>query len=207
MKFAAIVMGPSARKPISVIGRDGKTPVECDAKLRSCKDDAAIEETAVEYARAHKVADPKVGNSQYERGLMLATLARVCLDNDVKDHEELFFASVAEVEEVLDDGRAALLFFQQLAFQQERSPNPKKGQDPAEFLSLIYESMVEEAKGGDPTIPFVGLPYGRLLIIITQLVSLLFSQRQPPSASGSSTPDDMASSSSSATTMGIDGPR
>jgi len=205
MKFSALIKGEAARKRISVIGRDGVTPIECDAKLLSCGDDAANEEAAVEYARVHKVADPRPGNSQYERGLMLASLARFCLDYEVTDREEPFFASMAEVEQHLDDGRAALLFWQQRAWQQETSPNPRNGQDPAEFLSLIYQSIQEGARGGDPMIPFVGLPYGKLLNIITELVRLLSSPPLPPSANGSSSPAASDPSSSSATSTAIDG--
>lgn len=198
MKFAAIVKGGAARKRISVVGRDGVTPIECDAKLLSCADDAAIEEQAVEYARAHKVTDPKAGNSQYERGFMLATLLRACLDYEATDREEPFFASMAEVEQHLDDGRAALLFFQQRAWQQETSPNPRKGQDPAEFLSLIYESMAEEAKGGDPSLPFVSLPFGTLVNFAVQSVKLFSALPRPRSEDGSPAPGEGASFSSSA---------
>jgi hypothetical protein len=197
-KFAAILKGGGARKRISVTGKDGVTPIECDAKLLSCADDAAIEEAAVEYARAHKVADPKPGNSQYERGLMLATLARCCLDYEVTEREEAFWKNLAEVEEHLDDGRAALLYFQQRAFQQETSPNPKNGQDPAEYLALLYEG-IEAREQGDPARPFVGLPYGKLVNFSVESVRLLSSLRLLSSESGSESPAESALSSSSAT--------
>jgi len=193
-KFAAFLKGGSARKRISVLGRDNVTLVECDVKLLTCGDDAAIEEAAVEYARAHKVADPKPGNSQYERGLMLATLARACLDYEVADKEDPFFpGGAAEVEQQLDDGRAALLFFQQRAFQQETSPNPKKGQDPVEYLALLYEA-IEAKEQGDPARPFVGLPYGTLVNFSMESARLLSSLRLLPSESGSSSPSGSASS-------------
>ena len=197
MKFADIVKGARARKAAEVMGLDGKTKIQVAVRILMPEDDAAIEEAAVEFARAHKVADPKPGNTQYERGLVIHTLLRGCLDPDVTAADEPYFASEAEIAKHLDDARMLHLHFQQRAFQREVSPNPGKG-DPVEFLALLYQSATAEAKGEDPALPFVGLPYGTLLNFAAQSASLLSSRLRRASVSGSESPTDTPSSSSSA---------
>jgi hypothetical protein len=201
-KFAAllpeILKGNQARRPASVVAIDGTTKIECDLRILMPEDDADIEEAAADFARAHKVADPKPGNSQYERGLMLHTLLRACVDNEVKDKADPYFASIAEVGKRLDDARCLYFFFQQRSFQNEVSPNPKKGGDPMEYLRLLYESAAEEAKGGDPALPFVGLPFGTLVNFAVESVRLLSTQHRTSSDGGSERQDELASSETSA---------
>src|SRR6185369_17434301 len=105
------------RQSAEITALDGVTPIKLALVLLSPGDDADIEEGAVDFARAHKVADPKPGNGQYERGLMLHTLLRACVDPDVTDRRESYFASLEQIANgrLLDDGRCALLFFQQKA--------------------------------------------------------------------------------------------
>lgn len=201
-KFAAllpeILKGAAARRPASVVAVDLTTKIECDLRILMPEDDAAIEEAAVEFARDHKVADPKPGNSQYERGLMLHTLLRACVDNEVKDKAEPYFANLAEISKHLDDARCLHFFFQQRSFQNEVSPNPKKGGDPMEYLRLVYESAAEEAKGGDPALPFVGLPCGTLVNFAVESVRLLSTQHRISSDTGSERQGDSPSSATSA---------
>lgn len=205
-KFADIVARLTAttetRRIAEITAIDGVTPVRCALRLLSPADDADIEEGAVEFARSHKVADPKPGNSQYERGLMLHALLRACLDPDVPDRREPYFSSLDQIANgrLLDDGRCALLFFQQRSFQREVSPNPSRGQKPEDFLTLCYESAQAEARGEDPALPFVDLPFGTLVNFATEAVRLLCSPRLPPSSSGSSRPSEDVSSLSSAPT-------
>lgn len=196
MKFAQVIQGGRARKPAEVLGLDSATKIQVAVRILMPEDDAAIEEAAVEFARAHKVADPKPGNTQYERGLAIHTLLRACLDPDVTSADEPYFASAEEIAKHLDDSRMMHLFFQQRAFQREVSPNPGKG-DPVEFLSLLYASATAEAKGEDPALPFVGLPYGTLLNFSAHAASQLSSRLRRASDSGSSSPADTATSSSS----------
>jgi hypothetical protein len=200
--LAALTASPDMRQPAEVTALDGVTPIKLAFVLLSPSDDADIEEGAVDFARAHKVADPKPGNGQYERGLMLHTLLRACVDPDVTDKREPYFSSLEQIASgrLLDDGRCALLFFAQKAFQRERSPNPHRGQQPEEYLALVYESVAAEARGDDPALPFVDLPRGTLVNFATQSVHLLSSPRLPPSAPGSERPNAAASSSSSAPT-------
>ena len=197
MKFADLVKGPRARKPGEVLGLDGKTKIAPALRILMPDDDATIEEAAVAFARAHKVADPKPGNTQYERGLVIHTLLLGCLDPDVTAADEPYFASEAEIAKHLDDSRMLHLFFQQRAFQREVSPNPGKG-DPVEFLNLLYQSATAEAKGEDPSLPFDGLPYGTLLNFSGQAASLLSSRLRRSSEPGSESPTVTPSSSSSA---------
>jgi hypothetical protein len=195
--IAQLVQGRRAREPAEVTAIDGKTLIRCDVRILMPEDDADIEEAAVAYAEAHKVKEPKPGNTQYERGIMLHTLLRGCVDYEVAERDEAYFASVEEIGKYLDDGRALVLYFQQRAFQKRVSPNPGSG-DPSEYLRLLYESIAERAKGGDPARPFVGLPYGTLLNFSVESARLLSLLPQPKSESGSSNPTESGSSTSSA---------
>lgn len=194
-KFADVIAGPIKRRPGEVIARDGKTKIKLAFRLLMTEDDAAIEEAAVAFAEARKVKDPKPGNTQYERGIMVHTLMLACLDPDVVDRDEPFFASPAEISKNLDDSRALHLYFQQRAFQREVSPNPGTGQDPLEYVRLLYASVAEGAKGGDPALPFVGLPYGTLLNFAVESARLLSAPLQQLSPSGSSSGGSTPSSS------------
>lgn len=198
-KFRDIIQGARARKLVEVIALDGVTPIKCAVRILMPEDDADIEEAAVEFAKSHKVANPTPGNTQYERGLMLHALLRACLDPDVTDKDEPFFESAAQIGKYLDDARALHLYFQQRAFQKEVSPNPKKGQDPETYLRLVFESVQAEARGDDPALPFVSLPYGTLVSFAVESVRLLSSPRPSASDIGSSSPDEQPSSASTAT--------
>jgi hypothetical protein len=198
MKFREIVQGARARKLVEVVGLDGVTPIACAVRILMPEDDAAIEEAAVDFAKGHKVDDPRPGNSQYERGLMLHGLLRACLDPDVKERDEPYFDNVTQIGKYLDDARAAFLWFQQRAFQREISPNPGQ-RDTASFIRLLYESATERAKGGDPSAPFVLSPFGTLVSFSTEAARLLCSQLPPASPSGLPNPDDSKNSASTAT--------
>lgn len=189
-KFRDIIQGPRARKLVEVVALDGQTLIKCAVRILMPEDDADVEEAAVAFAQRHKVANPKPGNTQYERGLMLNALLRACLDPDVADKDDPFFASEAEIAKYLDDARALHLYFQQRAFQKEVGPNPKKGQDPESYLKLVYESMAAEERGDDPSLPFVSLPYGTLVSFAVESVRLLSSQHPSVSGTGSSSPDE-----------------
>lgn len=201
-KFADILPlvleGNRARDPARVTMLDGKTELVCDLRILMPEDDAEIERGAKEYARAKGEKEPRPGNEQYERGLMLHAVARACVDADAKERFEPFFASVAEVEKHLEDGRVARLFFQQRAFQRKVSPNPERDQRPEDFLRLAIESYVAEEAGGDPALPFVDLPRGTLIVSLVHAVRMLFAQPPTSSPSGSEKPTSGASSSSSA---------
>jgi hypothetical protein len=186
------------RRPVKILAIDGQTEIRCDFRLLMTDDDAALEEAAVEYAIARKVRDPKPGNSQYERGLMLHTLLLACVDNEVKDRFEPYFRTVEQIGRFLDDGRCAVLFFEQRAFQKEKSPNPQRGQRPEDYLALVFDSNAEREKGGDPALPFVDLPRGMLVNFAVESVRLLCSPPLTRSDFGSGSPDAAASSSSSA---------
>lgn len=200
-KFAAllpeILKGADARRPAAVSAINGAGQIACDLRILMPEDDADIEEAAVQFALDHKVKDPKPGNSQYERGLMLHTLLRACVDNEVQDKAEPFFASIAEIGKHLDDARCCYFFFQQRSFQNEVAPNPKRGADASEYLRLVYASLAEEAKGGDPALPFVGLPFGTLVNFAVESVRLLSAQAPTSSSGGSERPTEEPSSSTS----------
>jgi hypothetical protein len=195
--IAQLVQGRHARERAEVVALDGRTKIVCDVRILMPEDDADIEEAAVAFAVAHKVKEPRPGNTQYERGLMLHTLLRGCVDYEVTNRDEPYFASVEEIGKYLDDGRALMLFWQQRAFQKRVSPNPSSG-DPAEYIRLLYESIAERAKGGDSALPFVGLPYGTLLNFAVESARLLSSPLLLRSESGSSSQDGSENSESSA---------
>jgi len=202
-KFADILPlvleGNRARDPARVTLLDGKTELVCDLRLLMPEDDAEIEKGAEEYARAKGVKEPRPGNGQYERGLMLHALRLACVDPDVKDRFEPFFANVAEIEKHLEDGRMALLFFQQRAFQKKVSPNPGRDQKPEDFLRLVFESTLAEEEGRDPALPFVDLPRGMLIAFSVQAVRTLSALPLFSSLSGSEKRASGESSTSSAT--------
>lgn len=193
---AQMIAGRRARERASVTALDGTTPIECDLRILMPEDDADIEEGAVDYARAHKVAAPLPGNTQYERGLVLHTLHRACIDYEVADREEPYFESVEEVEKHLDEARMLVLFYAQRSFQKRLSPNPRSD-DPGQFLSLIYNSVKAREAGEDPALPFVDLPRGTLVSFALQAVTALTAPLPLPSASGSSSPAESATSKSS----------
>lgn len=193
---AQMIEGRRARERASVTALDGRTPIECDLRILMPEDDAAVEEGAVAYARAHKVESPLPGNTQYERGLVLHTLVRACLDYEVADREEPYFESVEEVERHLDEARMLVLFFAQRSFQKRLSPNPRSD-DPGEFLRLLFASIRAKEAGEDPALPFVDLPRGTLVNFALQAVTALTAPLPQRSESGSSSPGASESSTSS----------
>jgi len=193
-----VLEGNRARDAARVTMLDGKTELRCDLRLLMPEDDAEIEKGALAYATEKGVKDPRPGNGQYERGLMLHALLRACVDADVPDRFEPFFASVAEIEKHLEDGRMSLLYFQQRAFQRQVSPNPARDQRPEDFFRLVYDSTLAEEEGRDPALPFVDLPRGTLIAFSVQAVRTLCARPLISSPSGSEKPASTESSSSSA---------
>lgn len=187
---AALSASLQKRHPTKVIAIDGQTVIECDLRLLTTDDDAEIETAAIDYAVSHKEKEPRAGTPQYERGLMLHTLLRACVDNEVKDRFEPYWRDLSQIGRLLDDGRAAVMFFEQRAFQKATSPNPQRGQRPEEYLALLFESNAQREKGGDPALPFVDLPRGTLVSFAVESVRLLCSPPLTRSDSGSSRPNE-----------------
>jgi hypothetical protein len=196
-KFSSILQGAKARRRGEVLALDGQSKIEVDFRILTVRDDAEIERAAVAYARSKGVEVPTPGNSQYERGLALYTVLFACLDYEVTDREERYFASIEEIDGAIDDSRLVTLYFQQRAFQKETSPNPGQA-DPITYLRLVYESFLATEEGKDPALPFVGLPYGMLVNFAVQSAHQLSRLLQPKSPSGSESPGVLVSSENTA---------
>lgn len=193
--LAEILNGPRIREVMSVPAING-TKLEFALRVLMPHDCAAIERDAVAFAEGYGVKNPQPGNTQYERGLAVHTCALACLDHEVTERDEPFFRDTKEVMAFLDDARLQWVFMHQRAMQQRLSPNPM-GEDPLRFLNLVFASMAEAEAKGDPSRPFVGLPYGTLVSFSTQAANMLFPLLRLQSPSGSEKADDTRSSASS----------
>lgn len=157
--------------------------------------DAEALEMAREYAKRHKVEDPKPGDPLYERGLMLYTVLLACVDVDSPlDKPEPFFADEKEITKYLDPDRVSVLFHQQRAWQSLISPLPKT-MDPGTYIAILASQM-RAPEVAD--IPFDALPLAMRRSFMQQSALLLSELPQLKLLLGSFSLDEGKTSTSSA---------
>jgi len=121
MKFSEIAEGISAESPVKVLAKGKEIP----ARVRPL---SAMEETdavssAIAFSRK-KGAEPKAGQPIYESALAAATVAMATLDDESPEGKrEPFFDGGMDAALELDTDALAILFEQQQAFQEEKSPS------------------------------------------------------------------------------------
>lgn len=191
-KFSAVVSGRPPRKviPLPLISGDS-VPVAIIPLLTDA-DSAALAD-AVRYAEKRGVANAKPGDPLYERGLMVSVVFRACVDVDVAERDEPFFASVDQIGEQLDPDRVAWLFHVQRTHQSLVAPFPKDDDLPG-FVTWLFKSMeVDDAR----EIPFDYLPLATRRSFLRRLVSMCSALPSLRSLLGLDTPSDGSSSPSS----------
>jgi hypothetical protein len=196
MKFASFesrAKGLKARRTISLPMLDGGDPVKLDISVLSFDDDTAIQEKARAFAFAHGSTNPVDGDPIYERGKHLHTVLATCLDTDVKNKAEPFFASEKEIGSLLDPDRVAFLYHHQRAWQDEVNPSPRDI-PPLQFVEMC---MQYSRPGEADEIPFASLPLRTQRSFVRQLASGYFGLLRLKSDSGSAIAAAGASSASS----------
>jgi hypothetical protein len=135
---------------------------------------------AEDYARSKGVKDPKPKEPQYEIGLMMHVILRACIDFDVKDREEPFFASIDEIKHV-DPDRLGVLFHQQRNWQSKCAP--LRGELSA---GDYMQSLIAIAHSGeDEDIPFDSWPYAMRRYWLRLTAGILLDSPTPSSEYGS----------------------
>lgn len=167
MKFSDIVSGKPPRKVVPLPLISGATVPVAIITLGVDGDSDALAD-AVGYAEKRGVPNAKPGDPLYERGLMVSVVFRSCVDVDVKDRDEPFFANPEQIGKDLDPDRLAWLFHVQRCWQDVAAPFPKTD-DLAGFVTWLFKSMeVDDLR----EIPFDYLPASTRRSFLRRLVSL-----------------------------------
>lgn len=203
MKLKDLRFAKPRREPCSVPSLQDSTTLDFALRLLTGEESREVER------RARKTAgtdSPKADDALYQHARMVERLLLACIDKDVEDAEEPFFANESEVLRHLDDPRITYVYFEQLGFQTKHAP-PLDACDYDEFIRLTWASVQEAQKGGDPERPFVGLPYRRLTSFAANAASALTSPALPGLLFGSpTTPGAFVSPSSSASSPSLSKP-
>lgn len=203
MKLKDLRFSKPRREPCSVPSLDGSTTLDFALRLLTGEESRDVER------RARKTAgtdSPKADDALYQHARMVERLLLACIDKDVENAEEPFFANESEVLHHLDDARITYVYFEQLGFQTKHAP-PLDACAYDEFIRLTWASVQEAQKGGDPERPFVGLPYRRLTSFAANAASALTSPALPGLLFGSpTTPGAAASPSSSVSSPSLSKP-
>jgi hypothetical protein len=143
----AVLPLPGARLNVATGKWEGPTlPLDIIA-LGEREHDEVLEEARA-FAIKHGLSDPKPEDELYERGLMVHTLVRSCLDQAVTDEEKPFFPGGAEqilASRVMLPELIAYLYQLQQLQQDEANPLIKE-QTPAEYMAALVKTA-----GGDMT--------------------------------------------------------
>lgn len=202
MKLKDVILGVKLpRQPCSITALDNITALDFALRLVPGDESRAIEDRAREAAGIKSPEIPKPDDVVYLQARMVHTLLYACIDKDVEEAEEPFFANAKEVLHYLDDNRIAFVYSEQKAFQSRQAP-PVDSCEPEEFVKLTWASVKEAQRGGDPERPFVGLPYRKLTSFAMLAAGALTSPGLPQLLLGlPTTPgaDTSASSRSSST--------
>lgn len=197
MKLKDLITGVTLpRQPCSITALDNVTALDFALRLVPGDESRKIEEQAREAAGVKAPEIPKADDVVYLQSRMVQTLLYACIDKDVTEREEPFFASAAEVLRFLDDNRIAFVYAEQRAFQSRQAP-PVDSCDPEEFIRLTWASVREAQRGGDPERPFVGLPYRKLTNFAMLAAGALTSPGLPALLLGSPTTPGAGTSPSS----------
>ena len=177
-RFSDIKRQPRATRTISLPVPGGED-VSVAVQVLTGREFALITSRASEYATALGAKDPKPGVELYDLGVMVHTLLLGCVASD--DHTTPFFSSADEILDGLDTDRIALLYEEQVSWQDECAPRPGRMGDGEFFATVLRFAGWKE---GQPD-PFPRLrPYLRLSFTHTlaaQYVTLL-SQRSESSS-------------------------
>ena len=193
MKFKDLTSGRPPRKVVTLPLISGDSVPVAIIPLLTDGDSSALAD-AVRYAEKRGVPNAKPGDPLYERGLMVSVVYRACVDVDVADRDEPFFASVDQIGEHLDPDRVAWLFHVQRTHQSLVAPFPKDDDLPG-FVTWLFKSMeVDDAR----EIPFDYLPLATRRSFLRRLVSMCSQVPSINSLFGSATPSDGSNSESSA---------
>lgn len=194
MKLKDLRFAKPRREPCSVPSLQDSTTLDFALRLLTGEESRDVER------RARKTAgtdSPKPDDALYQHARMVERLLLACIDKDVEDAEEPFFANEREVLHHLDDARIAYVYFEQLGFQTKHAP-ALDACSYDDFIRLTWASVEEAQKGGDPERPFVGLPYRRLTSFAASAASALTSPALPGLLFGSLTTRGGGGSPSSA---------
>jgi len=193
-KLKDVLFGKPRREPCSVPSLDGTSTLDFALRLLTGEESRTVE------LQARKVAgtnSPKPEDALYQHARMVGRLMLACIDKDVENADEPFFANEKEVLQHLDDARITYVYFEQLGFQTKHAP-PLESVDYEDFIRLTWASVQEAQKGGDPERPFVGLPYRKLTSFAARSAAALTSPALPQLLFGSPTTPGAAGSPSSA---------
>jgi len=203
MKLKDVISGVKLpRQPCSITALDNITALDFALRLVPGDESKAIEERARDAAGVKPPEVPKADDVVYLQARMVYTLLYACIDKDVEDAEEPFFANAKEVLHFLDDNRISHVYTEQRAFQSQQAPSIESC-DPEEFVRLTWGSVKEAQRGGDPERPFVGLPYRKLTSFAMLAAGALTSPGLPqlllglPTTPGADTSANSKSSSTS----------
>lgn len=187
--FEKIVQGPRARCPSFLPLSGARFNVEkntwegpgahLDVIALSEEEYGAVLKAAREYAIKYGVADPKPDDELYERGVMLNTVVRACVDQDVRDEEQPFFPGGVEQilgSKILLPEAIAYLYEVQRHHQDEVNPLVKD-LSPAEYTAALITTA-----GGDKAF-FVSSRHGLQWSFTRTLASrqLVSMSRESPS--------------------------
>ena len=179
MKFSQALLGARAERAVECEIRG----VTCAFALRPLTgaEEGVVLERATAYATEKHAAKCEPGNSLFDLGIMLHSLALACVDTEspADKREPYFDGGAAQIADALDTEQIAFLYARFELWQDECSPTVR-AQTGEELVRHLVEIV-----GSDSDLPFARLRLGTLATLVRILGSLALSSAEGRSQLGS----------------------